>query len=327
MPANLPPTYHEAEQRFRSAVTNEEKIDCLEEMLRIMPKHKGTDKLQAGLKSRIAKLRRQPKKKAGARTDSHHIPREGAGQIALVGAPNSGKSSLVRALSHAEPEVAEYPFTTREATPGMMAFEDIAFQLIDLPPLSDDYVEPWVYDCIRRSDLVWLILDAEKALEGLELCQRLLQAKAIVLVPIGSVASSETRPGWTSRESLMVLTGLDKPEAEEDVAVLEELLETHWTKVAVSSVTGQGFDDLRRTTFDALGIVRVFCKQPGKPPDRDRPFTMPSGSTVGDLARVIHKEIAEGLKFARIWGTHVFDAQKVTGDHVLEEGDVVEIHI
>ena len=97
-----------------------------------MPKHKATDKLQADLKSRIAKLRKQPKKKTGSRTFSHHIPREGAAQIALVGPANAGKSSLLRSLTHAKPEIAEYPFTTREATAGMMPFEDIGFQLVDL---------------------------------------------------------------------------------------------------------------------------------------------------------------------------------------------------
>jgi ribosome-interacting GTPase 1 len=327
MPANLPPTYHEAEQRFRSAVTTEEKIACLEEMLRIMPKHKGTDKLQADLKSRIAKLRRQPKKKGGTRADSHYIPREGAGQIALVGPPNSGKSSLVRELTHAEPDVAEYPFTTREVTPGMMAFEDIAFQLIDLPPLSEEFVEPWVYDSIRRCDLVWLVLDLEKVLEGLDLCQRLLEAKAIEIVPAGSAEPSGTRPGWTVRESLLVLTGLDKPGMEGDLAALGDLLDARWSRIAVSVMSGRGLDDLRRATFEALDIVRVYSKQPGKPPDREQPFTVRRGTTVGDLARVIHKELAEGLKFARIWGAHVYDGQKVMGDHVLEEGDVVELHV
>jgi ribosome-interacting GTPase 1 len=327
MPANLPPTYHEAEERYRAAVTPEEKIACLEEMFRIMPKHKGTDKLQADIKSRIAKLKRQPKKKPGTRTAAHHIPREGAGQIALVGPANTGKSSLLCKLTHAQPEVGEYPFTTRRATPGMMPFEDIAFQLIDLPPLSDEYVEPWVYDCIRRADLAWLVLDAEKALEGLELCQRLLQAKAIVLVPVGSAPPDDRRPGWIYRSTLMVETGLDKPEAREDIEILEELMDAPWPKVPVSNLTGEGFEHLGLKTFEALGILRVYSKQPGKPADRDQPFTLRQGATVGDFARTIHKEIAEKIKFARIWGAQVFDGQKVPAEHPLEEGDVVEIHI
>jgi ribosome-interacting GTPase 1 len=327
MPANLPPAYRAAEDRFRAAVTNEEKIAALEEMLRVMPKHKGTDKLQADVKSRIAKLKRQPKKKGVTQSFSRHIPKEGAGQIGLVGPPNAGKSSLVLKLTHATPEVAPYPFTTREATPGMMPFEDIAFQLVDLPPLSDEYVEPWVYDCIRGADMLWLILDAESSLDGLELSQRLLEAKAIAMLPLDLEPPQERRPGWTYKKTLMVVTGLDKPGAAEDLEILDGLLESPWPKVPVSSVSGEGLDSLGRKTFEALDIIRVYSKQPGKPADRRSPFTMARGATIADLARAIHKELADQFKFARIWGEQVFDGQKVQVNHVLEEGDVVEIHI
>ena len=177
MPANLPPAYHSAEARFREASSVDEKVAALEEMLRIIPKHKGTDKMQAGIKARIAKLKRQPKKAGGPRVASHNILSEGAGQIVLVGPPNGGKSSLVDRLTHARPEVAEYPFTTREPLPGMMSFEDSAFQLIDLPPLSDEHVEHWVYDLIRRADMVWLVVESANSIDGLELSRRLLDAK------------------------------------------------------------------------------------------------------------------------------------------------------
>ncbi len=327
MPANLPPTYHEAEQRYREATTVEDKLAALEEMLRIMPKHKGTDKLQADLKSRMAKLKREPKGKSGASTFSRHIPREGAGQIALVGPPNSGKSALVHRLTHATPEVADYPFTTREPTPGMMRYEDIAFQLVDLPPLSEEYVEPWVYDLIRGADMLWLVLDIDNPLDGLELVERLLGDKAIALLPVGTGGpEGERRPGWTYRRTLMVLTGLDRPGEDENLEILDGLLETPWPRVAVSSVDGQGLEELGRRTFEALEILRVYTKQPGKPADRDQPFTLPRQATVGDLARAIHKDLAEHLKFARIWGAEVHDGQTVHADHLLAEGDVVEIH-
>jgi ribosome-interacting GTPase 1 len=343
MPANLPPAYKEAEDRFRAAVTPEEKIAALEEMLSVMPKHKGTEKLQADLKSRIAKLKRAPKKKPGSRGPSHKIPREGAGQIALVGPPNSGKSTLVAARTHADPEVAPYPFTTREATPGMMHHQDVAYQLVDLPPLSDEYVEGWVYDLIRGADLVWLVLDVERAMEGLEMVEPLLADKAIVLVPAQPAAAAgspdapdapdetrpvdERRPGWAYKETVLVLTGIDRPDAREDLPLLEDLLEIPYPRTAVSAVTGEGIEELGALTFDALGIMRVYTKEPGDEPDLEQPFTLPVGATVEDLARTIHREIAEDLKFARVWGPSVHDGQRVQGGHVLEEGDVVELHV
>jgi ribosome-interacting GTPase 1 len=326
MPANLPPTYHEAEDRYRSASTTEDKIAALEEMLRIMPKHKGTDKLQADLKARLAKLRRQPKKKVGTRAASHVIPKEGAGQVVLVGPPNTGKSALVARLTHAKPEVADYPFTTREPTPSMLPFEDIAFQLVDLPPLSEEYVEPWLYDLIRRADLAWLVVEPSDSLDELERVLQLLEPKRIELHPAGAESTERDPPARIRLPTLLVVTGLDRPGSAESLKILEELLDRPWPLVAVSSVSGAGLDGLTRRTFEALGIVRVYTKQPGKPADLDQPFTLERGSTVADLAHTIHKDIQEKLKFARIWGENVFDGQTVQRDHVLEEGDVVELH-
>ncbi len=327
MPANLPPTYHAAEDRFRAAVTPEEKIAALEEMLRLVPKHKGTERLQGDLKSRLAKLRRQPRKKAGARGFSHHIPKEGAGQVALAGPPNGGKSALVAELTHAHPAVAEYPLTTREATPGMMPFEDVAIQLLDLPPICDEHVELWVYDSLRTADLLWLVVAAESSLEGVEVVERLLAAKVIALVPVGEETAEDRRPGWTSQKTLLVVTGLDRPGAREDLEILDPLLERPWPTVGVSSVSGEGLAELARRTFEALEVIRVYSKHPGRPADRDAPFTLAAGATIADLARAVHQDLAAHFKFARIWGPHVFDGQRVPASHALEEGDVVEIHV
>jgi ribosome-interacting GTPase 1 len=326
MSANLTPAYRAAEDRFRTAVTPEERLDALEEMLREVPKHKGTEKIQADIKSRISKLKRQPKQKTGARGPSHHIPHEGAGQVVLVGPPNAGKSSLVVRLTHARPEVADYPLTTREATPGMMPFEDVAIQLVDLPPLCEEHVEPWVYDSIRTADLVWLVVTAESSLEGLELVERLLGEKAVALVQVGKDKADEPRPGWLYKPAILVLTGLDRPDAKEDLLLLDQLVDVPWDESPVSSVSGEGLEDLGRRTFEALGVMRVYSKQPGKEADLEQPFTLRKGSTVGDLARLIHQDLAAKFKFARVWGPSAFDGQKVQTSHVLEEGDVVEIH-
>jgi ribosome-interacting GTPase 1 len=324
MPANLSPEYHRAEERLRAARSADEKIAALEEMLRVIPKHKGTDHMQADLKSRIAKLRKEGGKKGGKAGFSFIIPREGAGQVALAGPPNSGKSSLVRALTHAAPAVGDYPFTTREPVPGMMRFEDIAFQLVDLPPLSEQHVEPWVFDLIRYADLVWVVVDGERAIEGFDEARRVLEARNIGLYPAGTEPRYITAA--VQKKALIVVTGLDKPGVAGAVPVIEELLEGRWRVLGVSAHAGIGLDGLARRTFEAFGIMRVYTKQPGKPRDDSAPFALALGSTVGDLAEHIHKDLVGTMTFARVWGRSAFDGQSVQKDHVLAEGDIVEIH-
>jgi ribosome-interacting GTPase 1 len=325
MSANLTPAYREAEAKFRDAVTREEKIAALEEMLRVIPKHKGTDKLQAGLRSHLSKLKREPKK-GPTGGHSHKIHREGAGQVVLVGPPNAGKSSLVASLTHAKPGVAAYPISTREATPGMMPYENVAFQLVDLPPLCEEHVEPWVYDVVRGGDLAWLVVSIDRPLAGFELVMDLLDGKAVGLYPACTAAPTDTRPGWLYKPTLLVVTGMDREGADGDLEALQELLETPWPTVPISSTGGTGFEELAKRTFDALDIIRIYTKEPKKDADLDQPFTLHRGADVGDLARTIHKDIADGLKFARVWGHSAFDGQSVKEHHVLEEGDVVEIH-
>jgi uncharacterized protein len=335
MPANLTAIYKTAEAAYKAAVTREEKIAALEEMIRVIPKHKGTEKLQADLRSRLSRLKREPAKKSGgARGPSHRIPAEGAGQVVLVGPPNAGKSALVATLTKADPAVAEYPMTTREATPGMMPFGDIAFQLIDLPPLCDEHVENWVYDLVRGGDMAWLVLSIAEPLAGLETVERLLGAKAIQLAPSAPLADPaelrpdrhpDRRPGWTCLPAFLVITGMDLPGAHDDLAALDELLDGAWPRVAVSALTGQGMATLGERTFDTLQIIRVYTKEPGHEADLERPFTLPVGATVADLARAIHGEVAEKLKSARIWGPSAFDGQRVNGAHPLADGDIVEL--
>ena len=162
MPANLPPDYKEAERRFREASSHEEKLAALREMLALLPKHKGTDKLQADLRRRVSKLEEegeQARKRGGHRFDPGHVRREGAGQWVLVGPPNAGKSALVRALTHAHPEVAPYPFTTRAPLPGMMPFEDVQVQLVDTPAVTVERAEPYVPNLVHTADGVLVVLD------------------------------------------------------------------------------------------------------------------------------------------------------------------------
>ena len=161
MPANLTAAYLQAEQKFKGASSHPEKVEALEEMLRTIPKHKGTEKMQADIKRRLSRLRKEALKKKSTASQKlfHYVEKEGAGQVVLCGPPNSGKSQLLENLTHAEPKVANYPYTTQRPLPGMMAYEDIQIQLVDTPPLDPETLEPWQLAMIKQADAVLLLFD------------------------------------------------------------------------------------------------------------------------------------------------------------------------
>ena len=113
----------------------------------------------------------------------------------------------------------------------------------------------------------------------------------------------------------------------DEVKILEELLGLRYPALTMSAETGAGLEELGPFLFKALQIVRAYTKSPGKPADNDKPFTVRSGDTVLDVAKLVHKDIARDLKFARLWGTEVFDGQQVGHDHVVADGDLVELHV
>jgi len=324
MPANLPPQYYEVEKKYRSAKTVEDKLAALEEMLAIMPKHKGTDKLQADVKRRISKLKTQEQKKSGKRTSGFQIKPEGAGQVVLVGPPNAGKSSLLRALTRAEPEIADYPFTTRTPMAGMAAFEDAQIQLVDLPPLTEDFMETWLPDQVRRADLVLVLLDLSgDPLHQLETVEKILAEKRIFLA--GGRRPEEPVIGVV-KPCLLAANKLDHPEAEDTLILFQEMLGADRPVLPMSIHRADNLSRLPRLLFQALGVIRVYTKAPGKPADHRTPYVVPQGSTVLDLAAKVHKDMAETFQFARIWGGEKYDGQMVQRDYVLRDKDIIEIH-
>jgi len=328
MPANLPPEYFEVEKEYRRASTVEEKIALLEELLSIVPQHKGTERLRGDLRRRLSKLRAtaETRKRTGRRESPFRIDKEGAGQVAVVGCPNVGKSALVAALTNATPEVADYPYTTWRPTPGMMPVEDIQIQLIDTPPLSRDVAQPELMDLIRRADLILLVVDLQTyPLQQLEDALTILEAYRIV--PHHRRDRYPNLRRLTSIPMLVLANKADDEQSDEDFEVLCELLGDEWTVLAASATTGRHLDRLKRAIFEQLDIIRVYSKPPGKEPDFSTPFVLKRGSTVEELAGKIHQDFLENLKWARVWGRRVRDGQMVARDYVLEDGDVVELRI
>lgn len=324
MPANLTPDYRAADRKFREATTPQQKIAALEEMLSTIPKHKGTEKMQADLKRRIAKFRSEAQRKKGATRSRpfYQIEREGAGQIVLAGAPNSGKSSLLAALTNAVPEIAAYPFTTRVPQAGMAIFEDVQVQLVDLPPVSEEFAEGWLYGLIRGADgaLVLADLADQDLLASTEQVLSLLSAANLTLVPPGTPrAANEV-------QALFVATKLDAPGAAEVLEVFKEFYGAMLPVLPISAEQDVNLAELRRTMFSMLGIIRVYSKKPGRKPDMEVPYVLRRDTTVIEAAAVVHKDFAQGLRYARLWRRGNPDGLMVGRGDPLEDGDILELH-
>lgn len=328
MPTNLPPDYFHVEERYREADSIEEKIACLEEMLSIIPKHKGTDRLRGDLRRKLASLKSaaQSKKGTGKQSSPYRIEREGAGQVVLIGPTNVGKSSLLAALTNAEPEVSPYPYTTRGPTPGMTTFEDVQIQLIDTPPLDGEFVNAEMLSLVRRVDLVLLVVDLQAdPIEQLETSIAFLEERRIVPRQRQDAWEGERRVSFITL--LVVVNKVDDERWDEDMAAFRELVGAEWEVIGVSAATGRNLDALRRAMFERLGVMRVYAKPPGKEPDMSRPFVLRAGSTVEEFAGKVHQDFLRQLKMARVWGSGAFDGQPVGRDYVLHDGDVVELRI
>lgn len=333
MPANLTPDYKRAEAAYKRSRDPRERLDLLQEMHRTIPKHKGTEHLRAEIKTKIKELREElagPSKggdRSGPRTFIHP---EGAAQVAILGPPNTGKSSLHAALTGSHAHVGAYPFTTLHPEPGMLPVDDAALQLVDLPPISRLHPIPWIGNTLQSADGALLVIDLGQpgCVEQILEVQSILADRQITLT--GSW-SGEPAPGddpFAIRlPTLMIANKADAiSDVEGDLAVCRELGDLHFPTMTVAASTGQGLDEIGPWLFRNLEIVRVYTKAPGKPPDMERPYTVRRGATVDDVARLIHRDLAAAFQHARIWGRGSYDGQQVGKDHVVEDGDILEIH-
>lgn len=302
MPANLPPEYFEVERRYREAKTIEEKLFFLERMLAVMPKHKGTEKLQKELRTKLSKLRNSLfKRPATRRGFAYHIPKEGAGQVVIVGPPNSGKSSLLKCLTNAKPEIAPYPFTTQTPQVGMMEYEDIKIQLVDTPPISERNQKiPWK-SLIYNADLLLLVMDLGKD----NILEELGLIKEIIYNP----------------KQLLLGNKLDQ----EGVEARLNMLKKNYPVMGISCKTCEGLEDLKREIFKSLEIIRIYTKKPGKSVERIDPLILKKGSTLLEAARETHKDFEHLLKYARLWNDE-YSGQRVERQYILKDRDVVEFH-
>ncbi|MEM2910046.1 MAG: TGS domain-containing protein [Nitrososphaerota archaeon] len=381
MPTNLPAEAKVKLARYREAKTHEEKIRALEEAISCIPHHKHTEKMLRQLKKRLAQLKRELEHKPakGGRKDEFSVEKEGAAHVVLLGATNSGKSSLLAKITNANPEIAEYPMTTKRPIPGMMVYEDVEIQVVELPAVLTEGLEETsiAYKSLgmaRNSDLIAVVLNASnKPLEQLRKIVEMLEDVGVVLKKerarvvlekkdsggirlvtfgkfqgtvdgvkkllesvgirnavvkiIGDATIEDVEEQaiyeFVYKKGLVILNEFDvKPELPEDVNELAAQLGIPLVKV--SAKEGKGLEELKSVMFNSLGLIRVYTQKDGVV--ARKPIVVPNGTTVGQLAYLIHKELAEGFRYAKVWGNSVrVQGQKVGADHVLQDKDLVEI--
>lgn len=333
MPANLTPQYKEAEERLRRATTDEERLACLEEMMRVIPKHKGTEKMRADIKTRMSKIRQKMQSgrasRGGARRTTYHdhIEKHGAAQLILLGPPNSGKSSLLKLVTNTGPEIAEYPFTTRTPMPAMMTYETIQLQLVDMPPITRDTYDGWMTNLIRNGDMILIMVDtaADDLLDGLEETIEVIIEAGIVLC--GEKIPKEYENSVFCKKTLIVANKIGEENAPDNYEILKEFYGDRFPIIGLSVMRNRNIDQFKKRIFELLEIIRVYTKSPNKEVDYNDPIILPLKATVEDAAISIHKDFAEKLQYAKVWGEGKFDGQRVTKSFELTDGDIIEFHI
>jgi len=328
MPANLNPQYHAAEESFKQAKDDRERMKALREMLALIPKHKGTEKLQADIKRKMSQVRddQESGRSKGPKRFSYHVVKEGAGQIPVCGPPNAGKTALVNTLAKSNFEVAEYFFTTRIFQPAMMPYEDIQVQLIDLPPLSTEHMENWVPSLLKNGDGLLLVFDfsSDDILDEIESSLGILKNHKIAIEE-NYIGADDDR--FVYLKTIVVGNKMDLPQAKNNFSIVKELYEQRFRILTVSAKDGAGIENLKEEIVSLLNIVRIYSKRPGYDPEYDNPFILPRGKTLVDFAQAVHQDFAKNLQYARVWGKNKFDGQRITKDYLLEDKDVIELHV
>ncbi|RKY78943.1 GTP-binding protein HSR1 [candidate division KSB1 bacterium] len=325
MPANLPPDYYAAERKLKETSDPEEKVKILKNMLSIMPKHKGTEHLRGQLRRKIKKLQSDSQKKniSGRSGIFDYIPKEGAGQVVIAGFPNSGKSTLFTNLTNARSTIAEFPFSTFSPIPGMMKYEDIQIQVIDLPPVSEEHIDRVVINIVRLADLVLIICDLSDVVwrDKLKRVLSVFQERKIIFKKEGV-----SNPITSTAVKSTVIFGNKIDNATEQNKSLPGEIDIDIPFITGSALKAININTLKSALFEGLHIIRVYTKTPGYKPDMDSPYILKKGATVHSLAAVIHKDIETRMKYARIWGCNNYAGQRVEREHILCDKDIVEIH-
>jgi len=302
MPVNAGAEYFVAEKKYLAARNKEEKILALQEMIKTLPKHKGSEHQLSELKHRLAKLKKEAEisRKSGKSKPKFSIRKEGAATICLIGVTNSGKSSLLNALTNAHAEVADYPYTTKLPEVGMMQYKDVQLQLIEIPSNFD-------------KEMLSLLEMTEECVVLIDATQNIDEQREEMLKILSEGFDTKEKPYF------FIATKSDSKEAR----LMK--IRGNYGYLEVSAVFGENLEELKELMWKNLEIIRVYTKEPGKPKVVPA-IALKKGSTVKDVAEQIHKDFLKNFRFARVFNSTKFSGKNVGLDYRVEDEDIVEIH-
>ncbi len=292
---NQSPQYLEAEARYLQASTDEEKISCLQEMIKLCPKHKSSEKMLAGLKTRLKKLKQKLDKQKKSSRRKAGIRKESL-QACLIGLTNSGKSTILKAITNANPEIAIYPYTTKQVNLGTLDYEGVKIQILDLPAVESEFFDQGL---ANTTDLLLIIITNLEQLEQIfPFLENTIGKQLIIYNKIDNLNQQQLRK-------------------------IEAKLKT---KKLNFFLFNDNSEELKEKIFSQFSIIRVYTKEPHKPSTKE-PLVLPVNSTVEQVAAKVSKDLLKNLKETRITGpSSKFPNQKAGLKHILKDKDIVEFH-
>jgi len=360
MPSNASVEYGLAQKKYYAARTPEEKLTALLEMKSVAPSHKGAENLRYDLNKKIAELKSELEKqkahaaKKGSASVSMFVKKEGAGQIVIVGLPNSGKSWLLNKIIGKEiAQVTPYPFATKEPVPGMFVYDGLLVQVVELPALIEGSSEgkaqgKEIIGVIRNADAILftvnsddqkqvLIRELDKSYVYINKTRPPIDVKVSSFVgiqisgkehlafPVEQLEMYLKNSGHSNAQ--VIISGKINSLNEVSEAMNEKICYKPAVFVNPFEINDHSLVDLRDKLFLMLGKILVYTKRPGHDADLNEPLALLNGSTVYDVAKLLHKDFAKNLKFAKVWGSAKFEGQRVGPEYVLKNKDVVEIAV
>lgn len=298
VPANASPEFGHAEKKFYASKTDEEKLAALEEMIRTMPQHKSAEAMRANLRTRYKKLQEKLDSKKKNKGGGKAGIKKGDLQVVLIGLTNSGKSSILSALTNAKPQISPIQYSTKSPFLGTLDYSGVKIQIVDMPACESEYFDSGISN---TADTLLIIIEK---IQDLKLILPFIE-KAI-------------------GEKIIILNKIDLLSEDEKRKLEATLRSKKLNYVLFSSKTCENIEELKEKIWESFHKIRIYTKQPGKSPDKD-PVIMAPNSTLKEVAEKVFHGLSSKVKEARVTGpSGKFPNQKVGLDHILKDKDIVE---